>query len=217
VGQKKYLSIVSHYESCLEKHGDTHLGVDWPNENDVDTRCKVMLEVIRPEAMGKTGLLDFGCGTSYLFEYIVKNEIEGIEYAGLDLSPRFIKVSQSKFPMNQYYCLDILDGSSDIPSFDYIVLNGVFTEKRDLSFEEMFSFFKILLTKIFQKVNVGMAFNVMSKHVDWERDELFHLPFDALAAFLTSQVTRDFVIRNDYGLYEYTTYLYKPKPTKDPE
>src|SRR5260221_3771151 len=27
---KKYLAIVSHYESCLERHGDTHLGVDWP-------------------------------------------------------------------------------------------------------------------------------------------------------------------------------------------
>jgi len=49
----------------------------------------------------------------------------------------------------------------------------------------------------------------MSKHVDWEREDLFHLPFDVLARFLTRMVTRNFVIRNDYGLYEYTTYVYR--------
>jgi hypothetical protein len=55
----------------------------------------------------------------------------------------------------------------------------------------------------------GLAFNVMSKHVDWERPDLFHLPFDALAQVLARSLTRNFVIRNDYGLYEYTTYVYR--------
>jgi len=35
---KKYTKIVTHYEDCLEKHGDTHLGVDWPNQQDVYKR-----------------------------------------------------------------------------------------------------------------------------------------------------------------------------------
>ena len=55
----------------------------------------------------------------------------------------------------------------------------------------------------------GVAFNVMSKHVDWERDDLFHLPFDEMAGFVTRNLTRNFVIRNDYGLFEYTVYLYR--------
>jgi hypothetical protein len=38
---------------------------------------------------------------------------------------------------------------------------------------------------------------------------LFHLPFDTLASFLTSELTRNFVFRNDYGLYEYTAYVYR--------
>jgi hypothetical protein len=54
-----------------------------------------------------------------------------------------------------------------------------------------------------------MAFNVMSKHVDWERDDLFHLPFDELGRWLVSSISRNFVIRADYGLYEYTTYVYR--------
>ncbi len=38
-----YTSIVQHYESCLAKFGDTHRGVDWPNEADADIRFRVML------------------------------------------------------------------------------------------------------------------------------------------------------------------------------
>ena len=49
----------------------------------------------------------------------------------------------------------------------------------------------------------------MTKHVDWERDDLFHLPFDTLAAVLKKEISRHFVISNDYGLYEYTVYVYK--------
>jgi hypothetical protein len=45
--------------------------------------------------------------------------------------------------------------------------------------------------------------------VDWERDVLFHLPFDAAAAFVSSALSRRFVFRSDYGLYEYTTYVYR--------
>ena len=48
MNSKGYLSIVAHYERCLEKHGDTYLGVDWPNREDADTRYEVMLEVINP-------------------------------------------------------------------------------------------------------------------------------------------------------------------------
>ena len=48
-----------------------------------------------------------------------------------------------------------------------------------------------------------------SKNVDWERDDLFHLSLDKLSGFLCEKITRNFVIRNDYGLYEYTVYVLK--------
>jgi len=207
--QKKYLSIVSHYESCLEKYGDTHLGVDWPKKEDVDKRYRVMLEVIRPDTPGKIKLLDFGCGASHLYEYIVQHKLDNIEYSGLDLSEKFIGLSRRKFPSINYYCIDILDDQVSLPDFDYIVMNGVFTEKRDLSFDEMFAYFQAIVGRAFDKARIGIAFNVMSKQVDWERDDLFHLPFDLLASFLTKNISRHFVIRHDYGLYEYTAYVYR--------
>lgn len=205
-----YLDIVSHYERCLERHGDTHRGVDWPKAEDVPARYSVMLDLIpEPSRREPVRLLDFGCGAAHLYEYIQARGLKNIEYSGLDLSSKFVELSRRKFPAQCFYDGDILQNLEIIPNFDYIVMNGVFTEKRDLSFEQMLNYFKQLVRAVWSKVDRGLAFNVMSKQVDWERDDLFHLPFDTLAAFLTSEITRKFVIRSDYGLYEYTTYTYR--------
>lgn len=206
----RYQTIVAHYEACLERHGDTHLGVDWPNAEDADLRHSVMLGVLRDRLPDETAtLLDFGCGTSHLYDFILREGITGIEYAGLDLSPRFVEVSRRKHPDNRYWCLDLLESDADVPEFDYVVMNGVFTEKLDLSYEEMFAYMSALIERVWKHTGIGMAFNVMSKHVDWERDDLFHLPFDELGRWLVSSISRNFVIRADYGLYEYTTYVYR--------
>lgn len=207
--KKRYLEIIKHYESCLDKYGDSHLGVDWPKIEDVDKRYSIMLEIIDIPSSGKIKLLDFGCGASHLYEYIIKQNINNIEYSGLDISEKYIKLSKSKFPFNKYYLIDILEDDSNLPNFDYIVMNGIFTEKRSLSFDEMFNYFKKLIIKVYDKANKGIVFNVMSKHVDWEREDLFHLPFDLLVAFLKDKISRHFIIRNDYGLYEYTVYVFK--------
>jgi SAM-dependent methyltransferase len=206
---KKYMSIVSHYESCLRKFGDSHKGVDWPDKKDVETRYNVMLDLIKSGNQSEVSLLDFGCGASHLYEYILKNDMSYIDYSGLDISKDFIQLSKEKYPLVNFYCLDILDSDKIIDPFDYAVLNGVFTEKRGMTFDEMLAYFKSVVVEVFSLAKSGIAFNVMSSHVDWERDDLFHLSLDILAEFLVKHISRDFIIRNDYGLYEYTVYVYK--------
>lgn len=207
---RRYLELVAHYEDCLAKHGDSHRGVDWPNRDDAEKRYDVMLDVAGRDARPAITLLDFGCGASHLNERIRSRGLDGrILYSGLDLSAEFVALSRKKFPGCEYYQGDLLEDDSIIPEFDYIVMNGVFTEKRGLGYEEMWEYFQTLLCRVFAKARTGIAFNVMSKQVDWERDDLFHVPFDRLAAFLTARLTRHFVFRHDYRLYEYTTYVYR--------
>lgn len=204
----KYLSIIKHYENCFDKYGDTYKGVDWPRPKDVTKRYSVMLGILRNNSK-KTTVLDFGCGTARLYQYIKRKRLKNISYSGLDISEKYISYVRRKYPNVEFFCFDVLNSDVALPSYDYIILNGVFTEKLTLSYPEMLSYFKNMITKVFQFCNYGIAFNVMSKHVDWERKDLFHLPFDELASFLTEKVSRNFVIRNDYGLYEYTVYVYK--------
>ena len=209
--KKPYNNIISHYEECLEKYGDSHLGVDWPNIEAVDKRYKVMIDIIKFDALNLTSstLLDFGCGTAHLLEYIKKNQYSDIKYSGLDISQKFVDVAQNKFPDIDFYNIDIFENKSSIPTFDYIVMNGVFTEKRELTFDQMWEYFTKLISLVYEKSIKGIAFNVMSKNVDWEREDLFHVSHDLLSEFLCKNLSRNYIIRNDYGLFEYTVYVLK--------
>lgn len=207
--QARYLSIARHYERRLAEYGDSHLGVDWPNAADADLRYRVMFDLIRPDVSGPSRLLDIGCGASHMLEFLRREHLDtAVAYSGLDISADFIDLSREKFPNITFWCGDLLVDDLDIGDVDYAVMNGVLTEKLDLSFDEMFAFATAMIERAFSIARIGIAFNVMSAHVDWERSDLFHLPFDRLAAWLTENLSRRFVFRSDYGLYEYTTYLY---------
>lgn len=206
--KNEYKKIFKHYENCFLKHGDNHKGVDWPNKDEATTRYKVMLDLINAQN-NLISLLDFGCGASHLYDFIVGNNLNYIDYTGLDISKVYIDFSKNKYPNNKYIQCDILRESNELENYDYIVVNGVFTEKIDLEFDRMFYFLKSILSKLWNNTNIGIAFNVMSELVDWKRDDLFHLSIDLLGDFLCNNISRNFIIRNDYGLYEYTCYVYK--------
>ncbi|HLT24165.1 MAG TPA: class I SAM-dependent methyltransferase, partial [Ignavibacteria bacterium] len=167
----------------------------------------VMLDIVK-EKGDLVSLLDLGCGAGHLYDHLKELETP-IQYSGLDISDKFISVCRNKYPDVMFYEMDILDDVSLLPEFDYIVANGVFTEKRSLDYEEMLDYFKEMIKVMFSKCSRGIAFNVMSTYVEWKRDDLFHLPLNDLSEFLVSEVSQNFVIRNDYGLYEYTSYVYK--------
>jgi SAM-dependent methyltransferase len=202
-------SIVAVYEAHLEKCGDSFRGVGWTSQEDTDRRYAVMLELIRGDHAAPVTLLDFGCGLSHFYEYIQARRIEGIEYSGLDLSKRMVARSRSKHSEVAYYVLDVVKDAAELPEFDYVVMNGVFTVRIALSHDAMLDYFKQTMWATWPKVRVGLAVNFMSKQVDWERDDLFHLPMDVLASFLAQEISRHFVIRHDYGLYEYTAFVYR--------
>lgn len=206
---KPYLGIVKHYENCFIEHGDNHKGVDWPNEQDARIRYRVMLDLIRDNTTTAISLLDYGCGLSHLYAYLLEKQHSNIHYTGLDISSRFIEQCRQKYPDNCYLQMDIMDDDNTLPQFDYIIANGVYTEKKDLSYQEMETYFFASLKKLFDHAKYGLAFNVMSIFVDWQRDDLFHCSFDKIAKFVRNEITKNFCFRQDYQLHEFTCYLYR--------
>ncbi len=160
-----YREIVAHYEDCLARHGDNHRGVDWPRARDALLRYAVMLGVIPEAAPRPVRLLDFGCGAGHLLDFIRRRRLRGIEYHGLDVSDQFVKLCRRKFPRASFVQADVLDGGASIEVFDYIIMNGVFTEKRGLSAARMWRYVQAVLKKLWPHAQGGMAFNVMSQQV----------------------------------------------------
>ena len=203
-----YEVIYKHYEECYIKHGDNNLGVDWPNKNDLIKRYKLMLNIIIDKNKSNT-ILDFGAGCGGLYEYILDNSIN-INYNALDISKIYCDRLEEKFKNINIYNIDILQDNIDLlPNFDYIIMNGVFTEKRDLSDEEMWNFLTNVLVKIIKKTNIGISFNVMTPNVDWKEPYLYYLSFDKITKFLKENISKNFNINQSYGLWEYTIYIYK--------
>ena len=208
-------SIVAFYEQCLADHGDSFRGVGWTkSQEETDRRYSVMLEIAEPVPSEGASLIDFGCGAAHLYEYMLRTgRGRDLEYIGVDASERFLAIAKSKFPQLHFLRGDGIDG---LPVHaDYVIMNGIFTVRADLTQEEMWDYVRRVLRGVYPSARRGIAFNVMSKHVDWERRDLFHLPTDVLTGFITRELSRHFIIRHDYGLYEYTTYVFRSARTGD--
>ena len=209
-------AIVQDCEIDLRRFGDTFEGAGWTKKKAyAERRYRIMLDMIRPTPL-PVSVLDFGCGISHLYDYINRHNMANIAYTGLDLSDSYLAMSRAKFPEVTYYQVDLMDPSVTIPEFDYIIMSGVLTYKGNASYDEMLAYSQALLRRIAPFAKIGLAFNVMSKHVDWERDDLFHLSLSELATFLAKEFGRRFTFRHDYDLFEYTTYVYFT-PFQDPQ
>lgn len=201
--------IVRACESDFEQFGDTFQGAGWTKAEELaDRRYEVMLELI-DERPNPCSVLDFGCGSARLLDYAIRSgRAEQLDYSGLDLSTLVIEHCRAKYPDRTFHHLDILIDASSLPVFDTILLNGVFHYKGEMSQEQMFDYFCALLRTVRPHARRTLAFNVMSTHVEWTRADLFHLPIQQATDFVASTLSRRFTVRQDYGLYEYTVYVY---------
>jgi SAM-dependent methyltransferase len=191
-------------------HGDNWQGVGYTHsEEEAHSRYALMLEVIR-ERTEPVSILDFGCGLAHMLDYLESRTEHGnVRYTGLDLSAKYLEAARRRHPDADLVRMDVLASDAELAEYDYVILNGLFNFRGEISEAEMFDYWKRLLIVSWRHARRGLAFNVMSKIVDWERDDLFHLPFDAMSAFVAAELGRHFVIRHDYAAYEYTVYVYR--------
>jgi SAM-dependent methyltransferase len=204
-----YTAIYKHYEETLKKFGPNYRGMDWPNADDLDKRFNALLQLIKPGDT-KISLLDLGCGIGLMVDYLKKhNYWANVDYSGIDISEKMIFEAHKHHPEISFKTVDILKYPLLNESVDYIVMNGVLTEKVSLDQAEMVHFAQEIIHSAYFASRIGIAFNVMSTHVDWTRPDLFHWPLDEVAGFLVKKCSRNIVINMNYGLYEYIVYVYK--------
>ena len=204
------------YNERYAEHGDSHLALGWPRESENHDRFRKMCYLIRwNQSHGRyTSLLDFGCGLGHLYEWMNENYIDpvyrNVVYSGLDVNLDFIEACRQKHPGLNFYHLDVLDNTAlaRLPDFDYIVCNGVFTEKLDTPWDEQWSYFTEIIKRLWEHTKHGLAFNVASACLDQQRDDVFDVPLDDMAEFIERELSGNFVFHHDYNPWEYTTYVY---------
>lgn len=207
--------MLARYEQALAEFGDTPQGALWPNSADRKKRFDVMLDLLGDRPGGPITLCDLGCGTGELLARIRELGLRDIHYIGIDRSRQALDLARLKFPGERFIELDVLDPGVDLErhlACDYLVANGLFTVKHSMTQAEMARFLESTITAVWPHVRRGIAFNVMSNVVDWERADLFHASMDDMARLLHRLAGRRVRMRADYGLYEFTCYAFQSTP-----
>lgn len=205
--RKDVEQLIEAYSAALAAHGATPAGLIWPNGSDLATRFEALLRpigaVLAASPDRRIDLLDLGCGPGLLLDYLGENDLlDRFNYVGVDVLESTIELARSRWPGYHFELRDVRDHPLAANSFDYCIICGVFTGRFALSYHDMEAMVEATLKAIWPSVRTGVIFNVMSKHVDWERNDLFHWPLDDIMRFCKKDLSRYVSLHLDYGLWE---------------
>jgi SAM-dependent methyltransferase len=193
------------YAAGLAAHGPTARGLLWPNAADMAIRYETLLRSAsqKQDTTRPLRLLDLGCGTGLLLDYLTENNmLAKVEYTGIDIRAEVVDYCRGRWPECRFEVRDVRDRPYPADEFDHCLICGIFTGKYEMSYAAMEAMAHETLSAVWPSVVEGLSFNTMSKHVDWERNDLFHWPLDDIMAFAKTNLSRHVAFHLDYGLWE---------------
>ena len=202
-------NLKEHYGEQYSRFGSTSEGVDWgKDKHSAESRQLQMLGLVL-EGNDDVSLLDVGCGYGHLADLILRKNM-GIEYSGVDVVPEMIRDARKRLPQFNFYNADFLD--AEISDYDYLVCNGILTQKLSATTLEMNMFFADFVRKMYNHAKVGIAFNVMSTFVNFQNEKLYYRNPSETLAWCMTELSPHVVLNSAYKpWFEYTVYVYKPK------
>jgi 2-polyprenyl-3-methyl-5-hydroxy-6-metoxy-1,4-benzoquinol methylase len=207
-----------HHDVVFKKYGDTAKGVDWNDEGELLIRYDKMLSVMQKDftlPLSPASILDVGCGWGGLLRRAIALNIT-LDYTGIDVVNEMILHGESEFTNAKFVYGDVFDLSEE-NIYDFVVCNGILTQKHDVSIPDMEKHAKRLVRKMFELCRHGIVFNMMSTRVNFMVNNLYYQnPVELLSWLLTEVSPR---VKLDHGysclgngkgkLYEFTAYVYK--------
>ncbi|MBA3831422.1 MAG: class I SAM-dependent methyltransferase [Chthoniobacterales bacterium] len=206
-------ALKNHYSETFAEHGATARGVDWGEDADVVLRYDKMLAVLDSREALKGGsdstlsVLDVGCGYGGLYQHATSRGLQ-LDYTGIDVVPEMIAHAQVSLPQGRFVCRDVFDGEAN-DRYDYVICNGILTQKLTTSIREMDSYAQEMIRRLFQLCRCGVAFNLMTNKVNFTVDNLYYRSPVEILAFCFADITDKVKLDHSYRLHDYTVYLYR--------
>jgi SAM-dependent methyltransferase len=208
-----------HHKELFLCHGPTPRGVDWNDEAEMLYRYEKMLAVLDKDFLDLSGvpsLLDVGCGWGGLLKYSRERGRE-LVYTGIDVVGEMVTYCMDNYQDATFREADVFDLDPRAEQYDFVVSNAILTQRLTASIREMDEFAKRLVSKMFSLCRHGIAFNMMSNHVNFMVDNLFYKSPLEMTAFCFDQLSPR--VRLDHGYsslinqkgkyYDFTVYVFK--------
>ncbi len=205
-------ALGQHYSQKFSAHGPTSEGVDWgSDEAKAFLRYQKMLAVGDFTNRARPSLLDIGCGYGGLTQFAASRNID-LDYTGIDVAGNMIEWASTNSGGGEFIEGDALDYEFE-RQFDYVVCNGILTQKLEAAGLDMDRFAARLIRRMFSLCKIGVAFNVMTTKVNFYSNNLYYRNPAELFSWCLSEITPHLRLDHSYPLFEYTVYLYRnPQP-----
>ena len=196
--------IESHYRELLEKFGDSAEAAQYSSREGQYRRFAALARI--GDLRGKR-VLDFGCGTGSLYDYLVSVNQTPAVYHGVDVVSEFFDIAREKIPNGQFYHPDALGQAR----FDYLFVSGVFNNRKRGNRK----FWQETIRSLFAQCDIGVAFNMMSTYVDYQDRSLFYEDPCRVFAFVKKEISpyvslcHDYLAKENSVAFEFNTYVYR--------
>ena len=202
-------TLVAAIERRFATHGASPQGLWWPNAADLAARYEAMMAPLLAGAE-RISLLDVGCGVGFLPDWLAVNGLlDRVDYTGLDLSAPILAAARARWPSLRFLRADVLaDGVPGSPH-DAVLACGLLTCRFTETEAAMRDYAEALLQALWPAAGRCLVFNAMGKHVEWERDDLFHWSADEVMRFCRARLARHVELRAAYGLWECSYHVWR--------
>lgn len=200
------------YKELYEQHKGTPMAVSSESWNHKHTRFNMVCDILRND--DNITVHDVGMGIADMGAFI-KNQFpeKNIQYSGTEILEEYVKEAEERFPASKFYTRDVAEQSFD-DHYDYLLLSGVFHQRRDSPIRDWEKFSQQILKNAFKMCNKGIAFNFISPFVDFYQTQVYYANLPKLINFINDDLSRFFEIRHNYALFEFTVYVYKEEYIK---
>ena len=209
---KELLKLQKHYDDLFLKYNNNYKTSQQSSKATREKRMQILINDFKFKKNDR--VLDFGCGTAYLYNYLLRTKKFNGLYTGIDLSKKIIDFNKTKFKNNNrvnFFNQNILEKNFSLNNYDYIIINGTFNNKTSNNW----SWMKLCLKKLFLKTNKVLAFNNLSSYVDYFDENLFYINPEKVFKFCKINLSKYVILKNDYQIkkntipFEFTTYVFK--------
>lgn len=189
------------YTENLEKFGIDSKSVGWNSPESQTLRFQKLLSLVDEPGIKPFTLNELGCGYGELYKYCESNNYKLKKFNGYDISEKMLTAAKSYLNADNAF---FYQNSEIITKADYTITSGIFNVKFEEEKNNWEGFIKQTLKNMFEFSEIGMSFNLLTKYVDFEDENLYYADPSYYFDFCKKELSKYVSLIHDYKLYEWT-------------
>lgn len=192
------------YDQNLDHYGIDPRSVGWPTPESQELRFNKLLSMV--DTSQPFTLNELGCGYGELYKYTKKYNYPLSLYRGYDISKKMLDAGASYIQSEK---VTWIQGAKIDRIADYTTTSGIFNVKFDHQQVSWENYIKHTLKNMFDHSSKAISFNLLTKYVDFEAENLYYADPSYFFDFCKKNLSRYVTLLHDYPLYEWTIIIRK--------